>query len=243
MSGKVKEFFYRKKFALITFVALVVAFIGVYEIVVHSKSHFDFFPAIGSWVGGVATVYAVCIAIVEYWKNKKLEGINERIKINRLITDSFAPKLGFSELAFIQAKRSYESIVNKSEDLEKKYKDDLLVATKSLEDLDIEIDKLIILEENIKISSRNRYDDLKPFLDKIFDLRGDLTELSYYVDEKLFHKKNNNWSSELRKVTDTLSKHRSIIGIKGIENNHEYKEYVAKVENTIFKPFKEQIER
>jgi hypothetical protein len=45
-------------------------FYGGYKILVSAKSHVDFWPALGSWVGGVATVYAVIVAIISYNANK-----------------------------------------------------------------------------------------------------------------------------------------------------------------------------
>ncbi|WP_024612760.1 hypothetical protein [Pseudoalteromonas sp. TB64] len=116
------------------------------------------------------------------------------------------------------------------------------MATKSLEDLDIETLKLRMLEDSIKISSKKQYDDLKPFLDKIFDLREDLIELSCYVDKELFYKQNNNRLSELRKVADKLSQRKSYCGDTSILESLEYQEYKTNVNNTIFKPFLKKIE-
>ncbi|WP_139015463.1 hypothetical protein [Pseudoalteromonas sp. TB64] len=122
MKVKFKEFWSEHRLLLVTILTLGVASFGVYLILISAKSHVELWSAIGSWVGGVATVYAVCIAIIEYLSNKKLEVIKERTKIHSLITYYFAPKLELSELAFIRAKRSYESIVDTSEETKKDIK-------------------------------------------------------------------------------------------------------------------------
>ena len=64
-----------------TFIALLITSIGAYEILYHSNGHSNFWPDLGSWIGGVGTIYAVIIAIVEYKSRKRIDGAYERFEI------------------------------------------------------------------------------------------------------------------------------------------------------------------
>lgn len=78
---KFKEFWskYRLLLAILfTLFTIALTFIGGYKILVSAKSHVEFWPALGSWVGGVATVYAVIVAISTYNANKKE---NQRVQL------------------------------------------------------------------------------------------------------------------------------------------------------------------
>lgn len=81
MKEKFKKFWgkYRLLLAIIfTLFTIILTFIGGYKILVSAKSHVEFWPALGSWVGGVATVYAVIVAITTYNANKKE---NQRVQL------------------------------------------------------------------------------------------------------------------------------------------------------------------
>lgn len=99
MKEKFKKFWskYRLLLAIIfTFFTIILTFIGGYKILVSAKNHVEFWPALGSWIGGVATVYAVIVAVVTYFANKKE---NQRVQLFNVKSE-----LDFELLQDVEAK-------------------------------------------------------------------------------------------------------------------------------------------
>ena len=248
MKEKFKEFWSTQGLLLVTILTLGIAFIGVYLILISAKSHIQFWPAIGSWVGGVATVYAVCIAIIEYKNRKKVEGINEIIEIDNFVRfdyweswvflslnqletynqlksfrDTVTDKLELQQLKL----EGYEKSLNKTLVLEKKYRESLL--------------KLNRLAQRLSFLSPIKYKKLIVYISRLDELRDDSNDFMCHIDPSRFYKKDEKWASELKKLVDVINQNKNNTLALNIIEAPEWVKYINQIDGDVYEPLAEKL--
>lgn len=246
MRGKIKDFWNRKKFILITFFALAVTFIGVYEILYHSNRHYDVWPDLGSWVGGVGTIYAVFIAIIEYRSRKKVDGAYERFEILSCVKGEYFHSWMYCTLYQLETKSCLESLRSSSRDKQdiamEKWSSSLKSTLEFHQKFIISHNKLSNLVTRLKFLSPDKHKILKGDFEKLYKLANDVEKLMDTIDQQRFDKIDPNWSSELNDLSDKISKKNNYDHIFNIQYDEEWSEYLEGIRENVFNSLLKKLE-
>lgn len=246
MGGKLKEFLKKQRLLLATLFASAVAFIGGYQITVSSKSHAEFWPAIGSWIGGVATVYAVCIAIVEYKNRKRLDGASERWEILTCIKAGYYENWFYYSLSQLATKCCFESFRsaekvnrdyahnkwNKSLKLTLEYRSQFIKTHNEFADI----------AKRLRFLSPKRYEIFKSDFSKLYELANEAEMLMNGIDMSRFDKNDPSWSSRWKELSDSISKKNNYDSVFNIQFDLEWDEYSKGVRENVFDSLLKKLE-
>lgn len=244
MLKKIKEFYRKYRLLLITLFTLVIAILGVFEILVSAKSHAEFWPAVGSWIGGVATVYGVCIAIVEYLERKRLSCINEKLDLLHLVKNELYTCWYSLSLFSLEATCKYFTIVKfEVESQEKKSKRDFEEAFKLLADYEEKFsklyNKLCYLESRLKVISSKDYSKIEQGFDRIHKLSDNNYGLS---GSNLFPSYLSVYASEFAILSDKIASKYCYDSIIDIQSDPDWEDYMQRIKRVVFISFVEELE-
>ena len=238
MRGKIKDFWNRKKIILITFFALAVTFIGVYEILYHSNLHYDVWPDLGSWVGGVGTIYAVFIAIIEYRSRKKVDGAYERFEILSCVKGEYFHSLMYCTLYQLETKSCLESLRSSSKDKQYialgKWERSLKSTLEYYQKFISAHSKLSNLVIRLRFLSPDKYKILEGDFENLYKLANDVEKLMDTIDQRRFDKIDPSWTSELKVLSDNISKKNNYDHILNIQYDNEWLEYLEGIQENVF---------
>ncbi|MBB1280730.1 hypothetical protein [Pseudoalteromonas sp. SR41-1] len=246
MRGKIKDFWNRKKFILITFSALAVTFIGVYEILYHSNRHYDVWSDLGSWVGGVGTIYAVFIAIIEYRSRKRVDGAYERFEILSCVKGEYFHSWMYCTLYQLETKSCLESLRSSSRDKQdiamEKWSSSLKSTLEFHQKFTISHNKLSNLVTRLRFLSPDKHKILKGDFENLYKLANDVEKLMDTIDRKRFDKIDPNWSSELNDLSNKISKKNNYDLIFNIQYDEEWSEYLEGIRENVFNSLLKKLE-
>ena len=246
MRGKIKDFWNRKKFILITFSALAITFIGVYEILYHSNRHYDVWSDLGSWVGGVGTIYAVFIAIIEYRNRKRVDGAYERFEILSCVKGEYFHSWMYCTLYQLETKSCLESLRSSSRDKQdiamEKWSSSLKSTLEFHQKFTISHNKLSNLVTRLRFLSPDKHKKLKGDFENLYKLANDVEKLMDTIDQKRFDKIDPNWSSELNDLSDKISKKNNYDLIFNIQYDEEWAEYLEGIRENVFNSLLKKLE-
>tara|TARA_B100001059_G_C17716229_1_gene518132 strand:+ start:297 stop:1049 length:753 start_codon:yes stop_codon:yes gene_type:complete len=238
LRGKIKDFWNRKKIILITFFALAVTFIGVYEILYHSNLHYDVWPDLGSWVGGVGTIYAVFIAIIEYRSRKKVDGAYERFEILSCVKGEYFHSWMYCTLYQLETKSCLESLRSSSKDKQYialgKWERSLKSTLEYYQKFISAHSKLSNLVRRLRFLSPDKYKILEGDFENLYKLANDVEKLMDTIDQRRFDKIDPSWTSELKVLSDNISKKNNYDHILNIQYDNEWLEYLEGIQENVF---------
>jgi len=231
-------FWNRKKFVLITFFALLITFIGAYEILYHSNGHYSFWPDLGSWIGGMGTIYAVFIAIIEYKSRKRIDGAYERFEILSCIKGEYFHSWMYCTLYQLETKSCLESLRSSSKDKQdiaiEKWDSSLKFTLEFHQKFISAHYKLSNLVIRLRFLSPDKYKILEGDFEKLYKLANDVEKLMNTIDQRRFDKIDPNWSSELKDLSDNISKKNNYDHIYNIQYDSEWSEYLEGIQENVF---------
>lgn len=246
MRGEIKDFWNRKKFILITFSALAVTFIGVYEILYHSNRHYDVWSDLGSWVGGVGTIYAVFIAIIEYRSRKRVDGAYERFEILSCVKGEYFHSWMYCTFYQLETKSCLESLRSSSRDKQdiamEKWSSSLKSTLEFHQKFTISHNKLSNLVTRLRFLSPDKHKILKGDFENLYKLANDVEKLMDTIDRKRFDKIDPNWSSELNDLSNKISKKNNYDLIFNIQYDEEWSEYLEGIRENVFNSLLKKLE-
>ncbi|WP_024608480.1 hypothetical protein [Pseudoalteromonas sp. TAB23] len=233
-----KEFWSAHRLLLVTILTLVVALIGGYLILISAKSHVEFWPAIGSWVGGVATVYAVCIAIIEYKNRKRLDGAYELLDFAGLVGGDLY--IAWNELCInLISSNSFRELHINNEDIVNHTKA-YTTSLKEIGNLHLKfmncLNKFHFLAYSLKFISPKKYILVKDEILNINNFLKDFNEYTKVIDFANKNSLNPDYLTDFRKLSDKISKKDYRGGTLNISKDHEWKMYLENARTTVFQP-------
>lgn len=238
MKEKCKEFWSTHRLFLVTILTLGIAFIGVYLILISAKSHIELWPAIGSWVGGVATVYAVCIAIIEYKNRKRLDGAYELLDFAGVVGGDLY--IAWNELCVnLISSNSFRELHINNEDINSHTK----AYARSLENignLHVKfmnyLSKFHLLAYRLKFISPKKYILVRDEILNINNFLKDFNEYTKVIDFANKNSLNPDYLTDFRKLSDRISKKDYRGGTLNISKDHEWQTYLENARTTVFQP-------
>lgn len=238
MRDKITGLWNRKKFVLMTFIALLITSIGAYEILYHSNGHSNFWPDLGSWIGGVGTIYAVIIAIVEYKSRKRIDGAYERFEILSCIKGEYFHSWMYCTLYQLETKSCLESLRSSSEDKQViaigKWERSLKSTLEFHQKFIIAHNKLSNSVIRLRFLSPDKYKILEGDFKKLNKLENDVEKLMNIIDQRRFDKIDPSWTSELKVLSDNISKKNNYDHIFNIQYDNEWLEYLEGIQENVF---------
>ena len=238
LKEKFKEFWSARKLLLVTMLTLVVAFIGVYLILISAKSHIEFWPAIGSWVGGVATVYAVCIAIIEYKNRKRLDGAYELLDFAGLVGSDLY--IAWNELCInLISTNSFRELHINNEDIDS-YSESYARSLENIGELHQKfmnsLNKFHLLAYRLKFISPKKYTFVRGDILKINNYLKEFNEYTKVIDFANKNSLNPEYLTDFRKLSDKISKKDYRGGTLKISKDLEWQAYLDDVRTITFHP-------
>lgn len=238
MKEKLKEFWSARRLLLVTILTLIAAFIGVYLILISAKSHVEFWPAIGSWVGGVATVYAVCIAIIEYKNRKRLDGAYELLDFAGVVGGDLY--ITWNELCVnLISSNSFRELHINNEDIVNHAKA-YATSLKEIGNLHLKfmncLNKFHFLAYRLKFISPKKYILVKDEILNINNFLKDFNEYTKVIDFANKNSLNSGYLTDFRKLSDRISKKDYRGGTLKVSKDHEWKTYLENSRTTVFQP-------
>lgn len=235
---RAKNMFSKSKLLIVTVITIIVAVIGCFKILVNSKGHVEFWSAIGSWIGGLATLYAVCIAILEYLNRKRLDGAYEILDFADLVGDQLFvtwTELCIRQLVSNSIRELYEN--NKSvESYEESYVNSLEKLKGTYSEFYKPLNRFSFYAFRVKFISPKKYEEIKSevlVLNKFLSDFNDLEKLTYFVHGTKFNIK---FSSEFKSLSDKISKKSYKGSVLMIQKDKDWNDYMETVSNTVFIP-------
>ena len=247
MKEKIKMTWGRYRLCIATVVSVLVSVIGTYLILTSAKSHAELWPAIGSWVGGVATVFAVYIALCEYVASKKAKGISELVEITSIVNGEYWENWGF---LLAHQLETYICLVEMRDisGSHKKLKENKFICFEdSLKDTrqwDKKFQKSYVkfCEQVLflEFSAPEKYLKLDQNIKTIKDLKVCSKNFMRKIDPIRFNENSEEQSQPLIELAEKLSKKELYCSVINIFDDSDFKSYLEGVDKNIFKPFTEK---
>ena len=236
MREKFKAFWSAHRLLLVTVFTIIVALIGGYLILVSAKTHVEFWPAIGSWVGGVATVYAVSIAIIEYKNRKRLDGAYELADFGGLVGNELY--ISWYEFCHNQIRtNSLKKLYVKDEE---SYSESYLNSLNRTSKLHLEFMKYYnqasVFEYRLRLISPNKSTQVHSEIHRIGSFLKDFSEYSKVMDFSCVDDSSQTDLSDFRRLSDEISKKDYRGSIVEIAADQEWKDYLKNAQTSVFKP-------
>ena len=242
-----RAFFSAYRLHLVAIFSLIPFLFGGYWILVSAKSHVEFWPAIGSWIGGIATLVGVCLAWIEYIASKKAKGIYEIIEINDHVNHEYYQNWYLTILSQIEAYTLFRIFRdNESSSLAKDYFELYEISLNKTRlrqrEFNQSFTKLCKLTQTLKFLSKDKHSILEGRILSLSELNSDSNEFKALFDHTFFGNEYEFHCAELRDFIEIAKYKDSYKHSFNIQFDSEFRTFITKVKKNRFHTFNEKLE-
>ncbi len=244
MKEKFKEFWIARRLLLVTILTLAVALIGGYLILISAKSHIEFWPAIGSWVGGVATVCAVLIAWFEYEASKKAKGTIELVELTSIVNREFWENWAYflahqleTYICLVEFRKTSAGKENLRSRSFQCFEDSLKNTLEKDKKFHKSFIKFCEQVQHLEFSAPAKYLQLKQNIQNIKELKVYSMNFMRKIEPIRFGENSEKQSQSLLDLAEKLSKKELYCSVINIFDDPDFMGYLEDVDKKIFKPF------